>query len=63
MTIDHRRQSNFLGMISSFVLFEFLSRNLPAFNLNGKLSIKEDIKFQDFATNEFKKEKNLTRIY
>ena len=49
--------------MTSFVLFEFLSRSLPALNLNGKLNIKEDIKFQNFATNEFINDENLTGIY
>jgi len=61
--VNHRQHSQFLGVMSSFVLVEFLSRNFPAFNLNGKLSVKEDIKFQNFATNESKKDKNLTGIY
>lgn len=44
-------------MISSFVLFELMPRTSPAFNLNGKWSIQEDITFQNFVTNEFKKRK------
>lgn len=44
-------------MISSFVLIELMSRTSPAFNLNGKWSIQEDITFQNFVTNEFKKRK------